>query len=173
MNENYKNRIADLCKEKSAYIEKMAACDKEKERMRQYVIAALEELKDTVITVQEVAQKEGIEVFKNGDYMIKMNKGFGSIESIEKQGAVVKSDLIEWYHFKEEYIEKQIANIKVLETSVDYWNKNFKSATQIREWIKGMYEAVCATLEKSVSECKGKLESAITNGSREYEKVIQ
>lgn len=173
MNENYKNRIKNLCKEKSAYLEKMAACDKEKERMRQYVIAALEELKDTVKTVQEVAKKEGIEIFANGDYVIKMGKEFERIDHIEEKGRWVGNDLIETYRFTEECIDKRIAGVKELETSVDHWDRNFMSATQVREWIKEIYEAVCATLEKSVTKCKHMLEKAIANGSKEYEKVIQ
>ena len=173
MNANYTNRMANLCKETSAFMDKIAACDKEKERMRQYVIAALEELKDTVVTVKEVAKKEGIAEFRNGDFLITMKKSSVGIDNMSNNGSWLANDLINSYQFTEEYIDKVIANIKVLETSVDYWDRNFMCATQIREWIVGMYKAVCVTLEKSVSECKGMLESAIKHGSKEYEKVIQ
>ena len=157
MNENYKNRIAELLKEDNAYQQKMAECTKEIERIRKYVLATLEELKDTVQTINEVVQK--VKECRNcyTDYW----------NGAEKNG------LIHGFYMTESIINEKVQEISKVNHPIEYWNRKFKEAEATRVHIKGMYETVCEILERNIAHKKEMLNSVISNGSKEYEKVIQ
>lgn len=162
MNDNYKTRINEMIGEMNIYTQKVAEAKAEIEKIRQYCLEFLAEYKDTVKYVIDVSNKTGIKYFGKPEHMtIEVRRNDYAIAKYQGdliyRGVVLLKDTMSL-----EVIDKLETELKnKTNLTLGGWNRIVEEIEVSKMYMKYMFEAVQATIEKMVSELKAEFEMGI------------